>query len=557
MKLLKRALPLLLAFAMLFALAACGQPGGTEPKNSDAPAADTPNIGSLGGDNQDHDVSESVIAESLTYGLRNTGWDLAPWKNNGSSGNTIYTQLYATLMANPKFGTALADMQYDMAESYTISDDGLHATVKLKDYIRDSKGNAIGAEDVVFSYETAPNVAGAYANIGVYVDEIKATNDLTVEITVSSAAPGVWEYVLSHCPVVNKAWYEGATDEQRSGDPATTGAYKVKENIPGTSVTLEAVEDFWQKDGDRTVYEVATAKIIKCVGISEDAMRVIALENGELDLAWIENTSIKTFADSGEFELFDFYMTNPTTFVFNCAEGSIFHDNADLRQAVLHAIDFEQVRIAASGDFGFQGHDVAPAVCGDYQSAWNDAPYYDYDLDVAKEYLQKAGYDEKSGLSFHFMCKTMGPQKAAVAVVQSCLRNIGIEVIIDAYDQALFDTYYLEPEQWDMCWHSGNMATGFVTEAWNWYYGTKTARGSVGFVQDETLQSLLNAAMEKNDAESLNAFHDYAVEQAYAVNAFNEQAYLVGRKGIVGVQFNIEGPALNGCIFTEDYVPAK
>ena len=85
MKLLKRALPLLLAFAMLFALAACGQSGGTEPKNSDAPAADTPNIGSLGGDNQEHDVSESVIAESLTYGLRNTGWDLAPWKNNGSS----------------------------------------------------------------------------------------------------------------------------------------------------------------------------------------------------------------------------------------------------------------------------------------------------------------------------------------------------------------------------------------------------------------------------------------------------------------------------------------
>ena len=85
MKLLKRALPLLLAFAMLFALAACGQSGGTEPKNSDAPAADTPNIGSLGGDNQEHDVSKSVIAESLTYGLRNTGWDLAPWKNNGSS----------------------------------------------------------------------------------------------------------------------------------------------------------------------------------------------------------------------------------------------------------------------------------------------------------------------------------------------------------------------------------------------------------------------------------------------------------------------------------------
>ena len=109
---------------------------------------------------------------------------------------------------------------------------------------------------------------------------------------------------------------------------------------------------------------------------------------------------------------------DPTTILLNCHEGSVFHDNQNLRLAVLHAIDFDQVRIAASGDFGFQGSDIAPAICGDYNKEWDNEPYYEYNVDTAKEYLQKAGYTPgNTGLKIHFMCKTMAPQMAAVAVV--------------------------------------------------------------------------------------------------------------------------------------------
>ena len=237
----------------------------------------------------------------------------------------------------------------------------------------------------------------------------------------------------------------------------------------------------------------------------------------------------------------------------------MFHDNQNLRLAVLHAIDFDQVRIAASGDFGFQGSDIAPAICGDYNKEWDNEPYYDYNVDTAKEYLEKAGYTPgNTGLKIHFMCKTMAPQMAAVAVIQNCLAQIGIEVIIDSYDQALFDTYSSDPAMWDMSWQSGNMATGFVTEAWNWYYGEVDGNGTVGFVKDAKLQELLKEANSNYCAETLEAFHDYAVSMGYAVNAFNEQAYLIAEKGIAGVHINFYGNgAINACTFTEEYVPAK
>ena len=555
---MKKLIALLLALSMMFALVACGDKAGndepdTKPSDSGFSAEDV--VVPPANDN----VGESVIVEKTAYGLRNGSWDLGPWKNNGSSGNTIFTQLWCGLMANPTFGTALEDFYYDMAESYEISEDGMVATVKLRDYIHDSKGNPIKAEDVVFSYQTAPKVAGAYAKVGTSVADIKAIDELTVQITAASAAPGTWELIMGNCPVVSKAWYESASNEEISNNPATTSAYYVKENISGTSVTLAAVEDFWQKDELRTPYQTVNAKEVKFVAITEDAMRVMALENGELDIAWIENTSVPLFEGNDEFNMFPFYMTNPTTILLNCHEDSVFHDNQNLRLAVLHAIDFDQVRIAASGDFGFQGSDIAPAICGDYNKEWDNEPYYDYNVDTAKEYLQKAGYTPgNTGLKIHFMCKTMAPQMAAVAVIQNCLAQIGIEVIIDSYDQALFDTYSSDPKQWDMSWQSGNMATGFVTEAWNWYYGEVDENGTVGFVKDAKLQELLKEANSNYCPETLEAFHDYAVSMGYAVNAFNEQAYLIAEKGIAGVHINFYGNgAINACTFTEEYVPAK
>ena len=492
------------------------------------------------------------VAESITYGFRNNSWDLSPWKNNGSSGNTVFLQLYSGLMANPGFGTALEDMHYDMAESVSFSADKLTATIKLRDYIHDSQGNPIKAQDVVFSYKTAPKISGVYAKLDSLLDSVSVLNELTVEMKIKKLAPGTWESILSYCPVVSKKWYEGASDSDKAINPATTGAYRVAENIVGDSITLVALDDFWQKDELRSVYQIVNVKTIRCVAIVEDAMRLIALESGELDAAYLENSSYARFVNNPDFNIFPTIMFNPTTFVLNCAEGKPFYNNVALRQAVLHAIDFEQVMLACSGEFAFQSHDVALSICGDYDPAWDSQPYFEYDLDLARQYLNEAGYNENSGLTLHFMCRNVGPQQSAVVVAQSNLADIGIKVIVDPYDQALFDTYTPDPTQWDIIWQSASMTTGFVTESWEWYFGSRGDMGTVGFVKDEKLQQLLDTAKDKNDAASLNAFRDYTLEQGYAVNAFMELSHQIARKEITALPYSfIANLALNAAIFID------
>jgi len=489
----------------------------------------------------------------VIYGLRNASWDLSPWKGNGSSGNTLWLELYSGLMANPGFGTALEDMHYDMAESVEFSADRLTATIKLRDYIHDSKGNPIKAEDVVFSYQTAPEVSGVFSRVDTLMDSINAVDELTIEMKIKRYDPGTWESLLSYCPVVSKEWYEGASDDEKANNPATTGAYYVVENVVGTGATFAKVEDFWQEDALRSCYQIANVKTIEYVCITEDAMRSIALEKGEIDIAYLETESAPRFMDDPDYNVYETVMTNPTSFLLSDAESSPFHNNPALRKAILHAIDFEQVLLAAGGA-GFQCHDIAPRSCGDYIDEWDNAPNFDYDLDVAKQYLAEAGYTENSNLELHFLCRKVGAQEAVVVVVKSLLEKIGINLIVDAYDQALYDTYLAEPDQWDIVWLGASNVTGFVTESWDWYFGSRGEQGTVAFVKDDKLQELLDAAKDKHDEASLNAFRDYYMEQGYGVNAFTSAAYQCSRADVTNIYWNfLMNLHISSSTFSENY----
>jgi len=492
----------------------------------------------------------------MTFALKNNSWDVAPWKGAGSSGLAMYHQLYGSLLASQEFGTPLDEMQLEMAKSVAFSDDNLTATIELYDYIVDSKGNTITASDVVFSYNMAPTVNGLFAHVD-YLESIIATGTYTVEMKVGSAGAGIWENILAYCPVVSQSWYEGASNEEKSNNPATTGAYRVASNSAGTSCTFEAIEDFWQIDELRNVYQLANVKTINYICIAEDVMRTIALENGEIDACIILNTDFSKFEGNSDYNYFKFQQTNPSNLVFNCSEGSIFADVA-MRKAILYAIDFDQVMAAADnipGVAGVRGHDVAPPGCSDYDEAWDAEAYYEYNVELAKQYLAEAGYSENSGLKIHYMTKNQASQKSAATVIQSYLAAIGIELVIDAYDQALQTAYLSEPDQWDMTVINTSSTAGYVTDVWSYLFGPYGDYGTIGAIQnDAELTRLLDDAINIHDAASINAFRDYYMEQAYAINMWNQEGYIVTQSGITGIQFDfLVNPALNATTFSSDY----
>ena len=354
-----------MALAILLPLVACGG-GGNTPDSAAPPASSAPASSAPGGSGpavstplpsyvapSAAEIVRGNVVDVIRFSPRDAGWNISPWMNNGNGGNSIWYQIYNCLMSNPAFGTEVGKMDYNMAESVDFSADNLTATVKLVDYIHDSKGNPIKAEDVVFSFLTAPRVSSSYAIIDNYVVDIVALDELTVKITLNKSTPGTWESLLANVPIVSKTLYENASEEERSTDPAATGAYRVKDHVAGGTTVLEAIDDFWQKDELRNIYQIANAKELHYVGITESSMRVVALENGELDAMFIDINQVQRFLDDPNWTVKEIWTTNPGNIVLNGSENSPFHDNIALRKAVLHAIDWWEAAVPVVGS-GFR-----------------------------------------------------------------------------------------------------------------------------------------------------------------------------------------------------------
>ena len=109
-------------------------------------------------------ISENVSEEKIINiagekgGNLDTKFDYV-WVNNGE----LYKEL--TFRHLFKANAKLTEISPDLAESYNLSDDGLTLTIKMKDNLKWSDGQALTAEDAEWSISTI--LKAALAN-GIY-----------------------------------------------------------------------------------------------------------------------------------------------------------------------------------------------------------------------------------------------------------------------------------------------------------------------------------------------------------------------------------------------------
>ena len=169
----------------------------------------------------------------------------------------------------------------DLAESWTISDDGLTYTFKLKSGLKFASGNPITAADVAYSFERAVKLdkspAFLLTQFGLTGDNVtekaKATDDTTFVLTVDKAyAPSFVLNVLTStvASVVDKvlvtekakamtptAEYKYDTDfgnEFLKTGYAGSGPFKIREWRANEVVVLERNDNFYGDSADDFYY---------------------------------------------------------------------------------------------------------------------------------------------------------------------------------------------------------------------------------------------------------------------------------------------------------------
>jgi len=221
----------------------------------------------------------AVSAEGeLTIGLASEPSSIDPHFHNLGPNNAVARVIFDRLiMPDEK-----QQLRPGLAVSWKPIDDTTWE-VKLREGVKFHDGSPFTADDVVFTFQRAPNVEGSPSSFGTSIKgkEITRIDDYTVHIKTERPYP-LMPNDLSTFSIVSRKHGEGAKTPDYNSGKATigTGAYKFVEYVPGDRIVLERNENYW---GDKPEWTKVTLKTIK-----SGPSRVAALLAGDVDV--IEQT---------------------------------------------------------------------------------------------------------------------------------------------------------------------------------------------------------------------------------------------------------------------------
>ena len=139
--------------------------------------------------------------------------------------------------------------------------------------------------------------------------------------------------------------------------------------------------------------------------------------------------------------------------------------------------------------------------------------------------------------------------KNLAEAIMSDLSFVGITVNLKPYDNNLFNQYkYAEDSgEWDLMLDEAG-SSGLLSQVWKLVLDRRDqVHGkTTGYVSDDTLQSLLEAALDDNNAENMNAVHEYLKEQCYVYGLVVPVTYLIHTTNIKTAAKCFRGQILPG-----------
>ncbi len=353
----------------------------------------------------------------------------------------------------------------DAAESYEISPDGKIYTVKLKNNVYWHDGRQLTADDVIFTAKTIQNPlykSPLRANWqGVTVDKIDTH---TIKFTLRSPyAPFIENLTFGILP---KHLWESVSPEQAllhelNLKPIGSGPYKF-------SNLRQA------KDGSITSYEVRLNSNYYGVGPWLKKINFVFFKSEDEMLAAWQKERIDGFGPFPANRARELAretvnispITMPRLFglFFNGKNNSILADKK-IRQAIAHGIDKKEIATNVISSGAIPASSMLPLGSSGYTS---EITTYAYDPGQSKTLLESAGWKDSDGdgireksvkkgnkteitpLSFTLTTSDWPDLLKTAVAVQTALREIGIEVLIQKYPLSELESAVIRPRNFEV-----------------------------------------------------------------------------------------------------------
>ncbi|MBY3049890.1 ABC transporter substrate-binding protein [Rhizobium laguerreae] len=407
------------------------------------------------------------------------GYDWVNW--------SMIKSLYSRLM---DYAPGTPNPVPSLAESFTVSPDGLTYTFKLHKGVKFSNGREVVASDVKYSIERAVDPktqgpgAGFFGAIKGFEDEtggktttlsgIETPDDGTVIFNLSRPdATFLHVLAINFASVVPKEAVEAAAGDFGK-KPVGSGTFILKDWTIGQQLVFERNKDYFVKG----VPYIDSFKVE--VG-QEPLVALLRLQKGEVDIAGdgippAKFLEIKNSADGAQM-IVDGEQLHTGYITLNTKVKPF--DNVKVRQALNMAINKDRITRILNGRATPANQPLPPLMPGYDKSFTGSA----YDVAKAKALLAEAGYSD--GFETVLYSTNTDPQPRIAQAIQQDLAAVGVKAEVRALAQANVISAGGTEGEAPMIW-SGGMAwiadfpdpsnfygpilgcAGAVPGGWNW-----------------------------------------------------------------------------------------
>ncbi|MDT2074368.1 MAG: ABC transporter substrate-binding protein [Planktomarina sp.] len=407
-----------------------------------------------------------ILAEDVPAGLNYDGPAAAiPSSQQGMV--TLLEPLVGYADGETIGGVTLPDFETfegRLAESWDFDADSLTWTFNLRQGVSGCGGATFDADDVMYTFQRAKSVSGA-APIGWFLSNVASIHGFGPEVFGDDAAAKelgdsivkVDDYTVQIRQAEPNALLlpvltifgllifdkEIMEDNATEADPWSHdyvnnigapgfGGYCLESWAKNEQITYSAFPDYYRGAPDATRVSVRR--------VPQSSNRLVVLRSGQADLVTgLTPREFNSLADVDGVTVAG-VTGNENLFIHMNFDVAPF-DNIKLRQAIAHAIPFEQ--IIAAGYFGeaTQWEGFVPSTYPGYTPSAG----FSYNPDKARTLLAEAGYPDGAGLdafadSFALSYvsekeSTLGP---IVNVIQTALREVGIPATLDPIPQTQY-----------------------------------------------------------------------------------------------------------------------
>lgn len=281
-----------------------------------------------------------------------------------------------------------SDMQIvnDLAAEYSVSNDGLVWTVKLRKDVKFSDGKPLTSADIVFTYETTLK-SSSVVDLNV-MKSVEAVDDYTVKFTLKNPQ-STFVNILVNTGIVPKHAYS----KDYSQKPIGSGPFKFVQWDKGQQLIVEANSEYY---GQKPFF-----KKITFLYLTEEAA-FAAAQAGKVDVASIVPSYANNKVSGMRLEsvqsvdnrgiMFPYVKSGEKTKDGYAIGNNVTSDIA-IRKAINIAVDRKALVNGVLNGYGSPAYTVC-----DKLPWWNaDTVIKDADMDNAKKILAEGGWKDSDG----------------------------------------------------------------------------------------------------------------------------------------------------------------